>query len=114
MLIIKTLIKHRQELLEKFRTKYYNQQTNYNVEKEFDFESYEAPFPNFDNQDIYNEHIKTRGTFRKKCKKEAERIAESLADQIKQSVDEVYKRSFKLWAKQKQDTGRRTDCRVYV
>lgn len=96
VLLIKTFISYKNELLDKFRSEYSNQQLQYSVEQEFDFEIYESPFPDFRDQNEYNNYIRSRGAFRKKCKEEAERIAKSLANQINQSVYEVYRFTFKI------------------
>jgi len=78
-------------------SQYDNQQLQYSVTEEVDFDCYEAPFPEFRDQDEYNRFIETRGAFRKKCKNEAERIAKLLADQINQiSIDEIYRFTYKF------------------
>lgn len=95
VLLIKTFYSHKSNLLKYLKSIYNNQQINYNAPEYFDFVEYETPFPCFDNQNEYNDFIKSRGSFRTKCKKEAERIAVYLADQVNQSKEEIYRATFK-------------------
>ena len=62
----------------------------------FDFDTYEAEFPEFRSQSDYNAFIEQRGTFRTTCKTESKRIVELLADQVNQSTDEIYRYIFKF------------------
>lgn len=94
--LVKILYSNKMELIRKLSAEYNNQQINYSSTEQFDFETYEAFFPPFPTQAEYDEYIENRGVFRKKCKKESRRIVETLADQINQSTDEVYRFIFKF------------------
>lgn len=61
-----------------------------------DFTAYEAALPNFSNQTQYNSKIEERGSFRKKCKQVAEKIALELSQQLNITVKEVYRYSYKF------------------
>lgn len=95
VLLVKTFIMYKSEILRELSLRYDNQQLQYSILDMFDFANYEAPLPEFHGQEEYNNFIEIRGIFRKKCKNEAERIAKSLADQINQSLDEIYRFAFK-------------------
>lgn len=96
VLLIKMLYENKTDLLRKLISEYDNQQLQYNFQEQFDFASYETAFPDFNSQEEYNQFIARRGTFRSLCKKEAERIVESLADQVNQSSNEIYRFIFKI------------------
>lgn len=96
VLLVKVYHEHKAEFLRVLKQKYNNQQLDYTRnDNTLDFETYNQPLPIFRNQTDYNTTIESRGAFRKKCKKEAEQIAGSLANQINQSIEEVYRTSFK-------------------
>lgn len=94
--LVKTFYQKKIELLRKLSVMYSNQQLQYSLIENFDFENYEAALPIFTSQNAYNGCIEERGAFRKKCKKEAERIANLLAEQVNQSVEEIYRLVFKM------------------
>lgn len=96
VLLVKTFFVYKSEILRELSIRYDNQQLQYSILEQFDFDSYEASLPEFQEQNVYNRCIEERGAFRKKCKNEAERIAKSLADQINQSIDEVYRFTYKF------------------
>lgn len=96
VLLVKTFIKYKTEILRVLSSVYDNQQLQYTIIDTFNFDEYELPLPEFRSQDEYNDYISNRGTFRKKCKIEAERIAKLIADQINLSIDEVYRFTFKF------------------
>lgn len=96
VLLVKVFYNHKAQLLRELSQTYSNQQLSYSTPSNLDFDAYEAPFPTFDDQDSYNEHIKQRGAFRFCCKHEAERIATELADQINQTKEEIYRVVFKF------------------
>lgn len=96
VLLVKTFINYKNEILRSLSTKYDNQQLQYSVIETFNFDEYESPLPEFRSQDEYNSYIMNRGSFRKKCKNEAERIAKLIADQINQSIDEVFRFTYKF------------------
>lgn len=96
VLLVKTFYNHKCDLLQHLKSIYANQQLNYSTPEQFDFDNYEAPLPSsFVSQTEYNTYIGTRGSFRSKCKKEAERIAGFLAEQVNQSKEEIYRAVFK-------------------
>ncbi len=96
VLLIKTFYNYKRDLLNYLKGLYDNQQLNYQTPECFDFAEYDQGFPNFTNQNEYNTYIEKRGTFRKKCKTEAERISKELSDQINQSTEEIYRAVFKF------------------
>lgn len=96
VLLIKVFYLYKINLLRYLKNLYENQQLNYSTAEQFDFTQYEQQFPDFNNQDEYNNYISQRGAFREKCKKEAERIAEQLSQQINQSKNELYRAIFKF------------------
>ena len=96
VLLIKTLYCYRTELLRALSQEYDNQQLRYSPQETFDFDTYEAEFPEFRSQSDYNAFIEQRGTFRTTCKTESKRIVELLADQVNQSTDEIYRYIFKF------------------
>lgn len=96
VLLIKTFYYHKVNLLRYLKKLYDNQQLDYATAEQFDFETYEQQFPEFNNQIEYNNYIDSRGSFRSKCKKETERISEQLSDQINQSKEEIYRAVFKF------------------
>ena len=94
--MVKTFYNRKIELLRSLSYIYDNQQLQYSTTENFDFNEYEAVLPVFSSQSDYNRCIEERGSFRKRCKKEAERIAKLLADQVNQSVEEIYRLTFKM------------------
>jgi predicted ATPase len=96
VLLVKTFIGHKNDLLSALATLYDNQQLQYSLQEAFNFNGYEAPLPEFQNQADYKQLIESRGAFRKRCKEEAERIAKTLADQINQTPDEIYRFTYKF------------------
>ena len=96
VLLTKTLYENRSDILQKLKIQYDNQQLQYILQEQFDFTRYDSAFPEFTTQAKYNHFIEERGSFRTKCKKEAMRITELLADQVNQSPDEIYRFVFKF------------------
>ena len=96
VLLVKTFYTSKRELLRQLSSIYNNQQLQYSTPETLDFASYESPLPEYQNSAEYNAHIEARGAFRKKCKVESERIAQALADQINQSIEEIYRFVFKF------------------
>lgn len=96
VLLIMTFYNRKCDLLAYLKNLYNNQQLNYQTQEQFDFAEYNREFPSFSNQNEYNAYINRRGTFRKKCKTEAERISKELSNQINQSQEEVYRATFKF------------------
>lgn len=96
VLLIKAFYFHKQELLHYLRGLYDNQQLNYLAVEQFDFTEYEQPFPEFHNQNEYRSYMDGRGTFRTKCKTEANNISEELSNQINQSKEEIFRAVFKF------------------
>ena len=96
VLLVKTFYNYKIELLRQLSGIYNNQQLQYSIPETLDFTNYESPLPEFQNQTEYNAQIEVRGAFRKKCKEESERIAQTIADQINQSVDEIFRFTFKF------------------
>lgn len=96
VLLVKAFYTFKIRLLRELSLTYSNQQLSYSTPLQFDFEEYEAPLPDFQNQGEYNSYIQQRGTFRSKCKDEAERISSDLANQINQSKEELYRVVFKF------------------
>lgn len=94
--LVKTFYNRKIELLRSLSYIYDNQQLQYSTTENFDFNEYEAVLPVFASQSDYNRCIEERGAFRKRCKKEAERIAKLLANQVNQSVEEIYRLTFKM------------------
>lgn len=94
--LVKTFYNKKMELLRSLSDIYDNQQLRYSATEIFDFNEYESTLPVFASQNDYNRCIERRGAFRKRCKKEAERIAKLLADQVNQSVEEIYRLTFKV------------------
>lgn len=82
--------------LQSLRAEYSNQQVDYSIAEQLDFTAYEAALPNFSNQTQYNSKIEERGSFRKKCKQVAEKIALELSQQLNITVKEVYRYSYKF------------------
>ncbi|MEG0836078.1 MAG: AAA family ATPase [Christensenellaceae bacterium] len=103
--LIKTLYNYKRDLLSELKQIYNNHQLRYSTPENFEFENYEVELPVFQNQDNYNACIKRRGLFRTKCKTESERISSALADQINQSVDEVYRAIFKFAVERESEDG---------
>lgn len=96
VLLIKAFYFYKRELLSYLKSLYDNQQLDYYTPEHFDFTEYNQPFPDFLNQNEYNAYIDKRGSFRKKCKAEAERISDELSNQINQSQEEIYRAVFKF------------------
>ncbi len=96
VLLIKVLYSHKNNLLRYLKNLYDHQQLSYSIIEQFDFTEYEQTFPEFNNQEEYNNYIGQRGAFRNNCKKEAERISEHLSQQINQSKEEIYRAVFKF------------------
>jgi predicted ATPase len=96
VLLVKTFITQRNAILTELSSLYDNQQLQYSVLEIFDFYEYEAPLPDFQEQDEYNRCIIARGAFRKRCKNEAERIAKTLGDQVNEPPDVIYRFSYKI------------------
>lgn len=96
VLLVKAFYNLKTRLLQELSITYSNQQLSYSTPLQFDFDWYEAPLPDFQNQDEYNSCIQQRGTFRSQCKDEAERISSDLANQINQSSEELYRVVFKF------------------
>lgn len=94
--LVKCFQNHKTEFLRYLKGLYDNQQLQYSMIETFNFSSYEGTFPEFSNQDEYNEYIAVRGSFRKKCKIEAERIAKVLASQVNCRQEEIYRLAFKF------------------
>lgn len=94
--LVKTFYTLKRDFLRYMKGIYNNQQLQYSTLETFDFTTYEASFPEFANQNEYNNYIEMRGIFRKKCKTEAERIATVLANQINCSEEEIYRIAFKF------------------
>lgn len=94
--LVKIFYYQKAELLRNLSEIYDNQQLRYSSIENFDFDRYEEPLPAFASPNDYNMCIEERGRFRKKCKKEAERIAQILAEQVNQSVEEIYRLTFKV------------------
>lgn len=96
VLLVKLYYEYKNEFLRVLKRQYNNQQLDYTMcTDSFDFENYNLSLPDFRDHNEYNNTIELRGSFRKKCKTEAERVAASLANQINQSIDEIYRASFK-------------------
>lgn len=96
VLLIKAFYNYKRDVLNCLKNLYDNQQLDYTTQEFFDFEEYEQDFPQFNNQNEYNSYIEQRGSFRKKCKNEAERISKELSNQINQSQEEIYRAVFKF------------------
>lgn len=96
VLLIKVFYSNKNTLLRYLKNLYDNQQLNYSISQQFNFAQYEQTFPEFNNQEEYNNFISQRGAFRDKCKKEVEYISEQLSQQINQSKDEIYRAVFKF------------------
>ena len=96
VLLVKTYIERKQQFLKSLRTEYSNQQVDYSITNQLDFIAYEAALPNFSSQAQYNSKIEERGSFRKKCKQIAEKIALELSQQLNISAKEVYRYSYKF------------------
>lgn len=96
VLLVKTYIERKQQFLQSLRAEYSNQQVDYSIAEQLDFTAYEAALPNFSNQTQYNSKIEERGSFRKKCKQVAEKIALELSQQLNITVKEVYRYSYKF------------------
>ena len=99
VLLVKTYIEKKQQLLQAIRAEYSNQQADYTIDEQVDFSEYEEVLPKFSNQKEYNEKIEKRGKFRKKCKGQAEKVAIELSQQLNISVKEVYRYSYKFAVK---------------
>jgi len=74
VLLTKVLYNNRADLLRALSAEYDNQQLRYTLQEQFDFASYEAPFPEFNTHAEYNAFIEARGAFRTKCKTGSKRI----------------------------------------
>lgn len=96
VLLVKTYIEKKQQLLRAIRAEYSNQQADYTIDEQIDFSAYEEVLPKFSNQKEYNEKIGERSNFRKKCKRQAEKVATELSQQLNISVEEVYRYSYKF------------------
>ena len=96
ILLVKTYIEKKQVFLQAIRAEYSNQQVDYTITEQLDFTAYEAALPEFSNQAQYNSKIEERGSFRKKCKEQAEKVATELSQQLNISVKEVYRYSYKF------------------
>lgn len=96
VLLVKTYIEKKQAFLQAIRAEYSNQQVDYTITEQLDFTAYEAALPEFSNQAQYNSKIAERGSFRKKCKEQAEKVATELSQQLNISVKEVYRYSYKF------------------
>lgn len=96
VLLVKTYIEKKQMFLQAIRAEYSNQQVDYTITEQLDFTAYEAALPEFSSQSQYNNKIEERGSFRKKCKGQAEKVATELSQQLKISVKEVYRYSYKF------------------
>jgi predicted ATPase len=96
VLLVKTLISFKDALIEGLKIVYDNQQLQYNITRNFDFDEYNTPLPRFENQEDYNRGIEIRGAFRSRCKKEAEDISREIADQLNVSIEEVYRFTYKF------------------
>lgn len=96
VLLVKTYIEKKQMFLQAIRAEYSNQQVDYTINEQLDFTAYEAALPEFSSQSQYNNKIEERGSFRKKCKVQAEKVATELSQQLKISVKEVYRYSYKF------------------
>ena len=94
-LLVRVFNNNRDGLLEKLREIYCNQQITYNVVANLDFVQYNKPFPAFTSQTEYNDYIKERGSFRRDCKEEAERIVAELSHQLNVSKEEIVRAVFK-------------------
>lgn len=96
VLLVKVYHEHKAEILGILKNQYNNQQLDYTIDTTFfDYDTYIQPLPTFTSQNEYNRTITSRGVFRNKCKKEVERVAGSLANQINRSAEEVYRTTFK-------------------
>ena len=91
VLLVKTLYNSKDALLRNLSREYSNQQLQYSSQEHFDFATYEEPFPEFNTQAEYNGFIEGRGAFRSKCKAESKRIVDTLASQVNQSKNEIYR-----------------------
>ena len=96
VLLVKTYIERKQQFLQSLRAEYSNQQVDYSIAEQLDFTAYEAALPNFSSQSQYNSKIEERGSFRKKCKQAAEKIASELSQQLNITTKEVYRYSYKF------------------
>ena len=96
VLLVKMLYQQKNQIITSMRMIYCNQQINYSLTEELDFTTYFQEFPEFSNQSQYNGFMETRGSFRKTCKKVAEKIVEDLSSQINQSKEEIYRLIFKI------------------
>lgn len=82
-------------LLQMFRNEYNNQQVYYEIAEDIDLESYNQDLDTFSSQQEYNAEIEKRGNIRSKCKKETQRIAETLSNQLNVSPSQIYRFVFK-------------------
>lgn len=96
VLLMKMLINYKQAVLRSLGEVCYNQNLQYTIVETFDFAEYEEEFPEFIDQNEFNDYMSQRGSFRKKCKNESKRIVESLSEQTNESVDYIYKLIYKL------------------
>lgn len=96
VLLVKTYVEKKQLFLQSVRAEYSNQQADYTITEQFDFIAYEADLPEFTNQAQYDSKIGERGSFRKKCKQQAEKIASELSQQLNVTIKEVYRYSYKF------------------
>lgn len=61
VLLVKAFYNFKVGLLRELSLTYSNQQLSYSTSDRFDFDEYEAPFPDFENQDEYNSYIQKQG-----------------------------------------------------
>ena len=78
-----------------FRNEYNNQQVYYEIAEDIDLESYNQDLDTFSSQQEYNAEIEKWGNIRSKCKKETQRIAETLSNQLNVSPSQIYRFVFK-------------------
>lgn len=100
VLLVKTFSQQKNDLIKHFKTTYNNQQFDYQIEKEFDFEEYNQPFPIFSSQEEYNLALEKKRIFRNKCKTEAKRIVLEICGQLNLSKEEVYRIVYKYSVEQ--------------
>lgn len=95
VLLVETFYTQKDQLLRILSATYDNQQLQYSTPEIFDFADYDAVAPAFQNQTTYNNYTEKRGNFRKRCKLESQRISKALAEQVNQSIEEIYRIVFK-------------------
>lgn len=96
VLLVKTYLKQKNNLVESMRMEYSNQQLDYGIPEQLDFDEYESELPEFADVNQYNRKMEERGAFRKKCKKNAELIVNEISEQLNISVEEIYRYTYKF------------------